>query len=96
MASTPDYPSRGIAGGVEEGMRLVMPDAGGAPEDGDTSRLDLALSSGAHCISTDFPEPDEETGYVAAIPGGEPVGCNPRTAPAECTAEALEDPAFMR
>jgi len=31
VPSTPDDPSRGIAQGVEEAMRLVAPDAGGAP-----------------------------------------------------------------
>ncbi|EDP61261.1 N-methylhydantoinase A (ATP-hydrolyzing) [alpha proteobacterium BAL199] len=30
VASTPDDPSRGIAGGLDEGMRLVMPDVGEA------------------------------------------------------------------
>lgn len=81
---------------AEEGFFIrTRADSGGAPEGGDTSRLEAALASGAHCISTDFPEPEEETGYVAEIPGGEPVRCNPVSAPGECTATALEDPAFV-
>ena len=71
-------------------------DAGGPPEDGSTERLEAAVASGAHCLSTDYPEAHEETGYQAAVPGGVPVGCNPRTAPEDCTAEALEDPQWMR
>ena len=58
----------------------------------DTSRRDAALASGAHFISTDWPEPHPDSGYVVAIPGGTPSGCNPLTAPAECTSEAIEDP----
>ncbi len=61
----------------------------------DYSRLEAALSSGAHFISTDYPAPHYETGYVVAIPGGTPSACNPRTAPDACTSEAIEDPAFV-
>ena len=61
-------------------------------EDGDRSRLEAALASGAQAVSTDHPSPDEATGYVVQIPGGTPSRCNPLTAPAECTSEAIEDP----
>ena len=64
-------------------------------EDGDTARRDAALESGAHLVSTDHPVPDPETGYVVEIPGGTPSGCNPLTAPTECTGEDIEDPAFL-
>lgn len=68
---------------------------GDAARSGDTSQRDAALASGAHFVSTDFPEPAPETGYVVEIPGGTPSGCNPLHAPAECTPEAIEDPAFV-
>jgi hypothetical protein len=61
----------------------------------DYSRLEAALSSGAHFISTDYPAPHYETGYTVTIPGGTPSACNPRSAPAECTSEAVEDPVFV-
>lgn len=62
----------------------------------DTSGREAALASGAHFVSTDFPVPYPDTGYVVQMPGGTPSRCNPVTAPAECTSLALEDPAFIR
>jgi len=62
---------------------------------GDSSRLEAALASGAHFLSTDYPAPREGVDYVAGIPGGTPSNCNPVTAPAECSAEAVEDPGFV-
>jgi Phosphoinositide phospholipase C, Ca2+-dependent len=48
---------------------------------GDTTRLRAALASGAHLVSTDFPEVGMsaryDRDYVAALPGGGPVRCNP-------------------
>ena len=61
----------------------------------DRQRGDHALSSGAHFISTDFPEPDPPLVYRFEVPGGTPARCNPKTAPAECTSLALENPAFV-
>jgi hypothetical protein len=61
----------------------------------DISRRDAALASGAHFISTDYPAPHPDTGYVVAIPDGTPSRCNPLTAPAECSSEAIEDPAII-
>lgn len=63
---------------------------------GDTSTRDAALASGANFVSTDFPSPHPETGYVVEMPGGEPARCNPVSAPPECGALALEDPARLR
>lgn len=57
----------------------------------DTTRRDRALATGATFVSTDFPSPHPDTGYVVQIPGGTPSRCNPRTAPPECTSEAVED-----
>ncbi len=87
----------GIAAAVAEGVIVrTRGDAGRSDfEDGDTARLDAALASGAHAVSTDHPTPDEETGYVVQMPGGTPSRCNPVTAPPECTPEAIEDPARL-
>lgn len=64
------------------------------PQAGDTTRRDAAIASGAHIVSTDFPAPVEGRSYSVELPGGTPSRCNPVTAPAECTSEAVEDPAF--
>lgn len=62
---------------------------------GDTTRRDAALVSGAHFVSTDYPVPVPQLGtdYVARIPGGTPARCNPISAPANCTAADIENPA---
>lgn len=56
---------------------------------GDTSQRDAALASGAQWVSTDYPVPGIAarfgTGYVAQLPGGATVRCNPVTAPARCS-----------
>ena len=44
----------------------------------------------------DFPAPVAGVPYHVEMPGGSPSRCNPITAPAECTAKAIEDPAFVR
>ena len=56
-------------------------------------RLEVALASGAHALSSDLVDPDGE--HVTRIPEGTPSRCNPVTAPPECTSEAIEDPAFV-
>ncbi len=56
----------------------------------DATRLTAALQSGAHYVSTDFPVPHPDTGYVVRMPGGTPSRCNPISAPSQCTSEALE------
>lgn len=61
----------------------------------DTRRGTDALASGAHFISTDFPEADPPLIYRFVVPGGTPARCNPITAPTVCTSLALEDPAFV-
>ncbi|MFO0572703.1 MAG: Ca2+-dependent phosphoinositide-specific phospholipase C [Polyangia bacterium] len=61
----------------------------------DTRRGAVALASGAHFISTDFPEPTPAFGYRFEVPGGTPARCNPLTAPPACTPRALEDPQFV-
>jgi hypothetical protein len=56
------------------------------------AELDLALSSGAHIISTDVPIPRDDVPIHVEIPDGTPSRCYPITAPAECTSLAIEDP----
>jgi hypothetical protein len=57
--------------------------------EGNYSRFELALSSGAHFITTDFPGNDREIDYSIWLPEG-PVMCNPHTAPAHCTTRMIE------
>jgi calcium-dependent phosphoinositide phospholipase C len=60
----------------------------------DTTRRDLALSSGAQMISTDYPpsEPSQWTKYVVAFPDGLVARCNPVTKPAGCVDKLLAPP----
>ena len=57
------------------------------PAAGDTTRRDAAIASGAHFVSTDFPEPHPETGYVVDLGG---VACNPVTASDTCDPATIE------
>lgn len=61
----------------------------------DTSRLEAALRSGAHSISTDIPGPDERFDYVVSMPDGTPSRCNPVTAPSDCVSTDIEDPELL-
>jgi len=60
----------------------------------DTSLLDAALRSGAHVISTDFPEVGMSARYdsdfVARLPEGGVARCNPVNARKNCRTERLE------
>ena len=53
--------------------------------------VEAALALGVHLISTDRPDAVFGAPFAMGIPGGRPMGCNPVTAPAECTGEAVED-----
>ena len=66
-------------------------DSGGEEADNnDTFRLEAALSSGAHSISTDYPAKVESIEYWVEIPGGTPSRCNPVSAPAWCATQNIE------
>jgi hypothetical protein len=65
------------------------------PLAGDTSRREAALASGAQIVSTDYPAATPTVPYTVDIPGGTPSRCDPVNAPAMCTSEAVEDPAFI-
>lgn len=65
------------------------------------ARHDTALRSGAHLPRTDHPGLDYTDDdsliqsfddYGATMPRGNPARCNPVSAPAHCTIEALEEP----
>lgn len=57
--------------------------------DGDPSRRDAAFASGAFAVSTDWPAPHPDTGYVVDLAEGRSAVCNPVTAPPECTDDAV-------
>lgn len=62
------------------------------PSEGDYTRADAALASGAHFISTDYPPPKgDKYDYLFEIPDGNPSRCNPRVAPPDCSAQTIED-----
>ena len=58
----------------------------------DTTRRDLALSSGAQMLSTDYPlsEPSAWTKYSVGLPDGLVARCNPVNKPAGCVDSLLE------
>jgi hypothetical protein len=63
----------------------------------DTTMRDMALSSGAQFVSSDYPVPDLRfSNYVVQMPGGTPARCNPISAPAECTPGDIERPDALR
>jgi len=61
---------------------------------GDTTMLKAALRSGAHIVSTDFPEVGMSarygSNYVARLPRGGPARCNPVNARRNCRSGRLE------
>jgi hypothetical protein len=60
---------------------------------GSTIRRDAAFRSGAHYVSTDYPEASQfGSGYLARLPGAERLTarCNPVNAPAGCRDQWLE------
>jgi hypothetical protein len=60
---------------------------------GSTIRRDSAFRSGAHYVSTDYPEASPfGSGYIARLPGAEGLTarCNPINAPSGCRDEWLE------
>ena len=99
--ANPEHPSAAIMArdnpiGDEEEIRALVEqgflirtrtDSGLSPN---PARLEAALRSGAHFLSTDFPVPAEPGGYFADIPGGAPSRCNPVTAPANCESSDIE------
>lgn len=64
----------------------------------DYSRLEAALASGAHFISTDVPEPNPMINpkFEIRIPDGTPGRCNPITAPDWCKPGDIENPRYLK
>ena len=64
----------------------------------DTTRRDLALTSGAQMISTDYPssEPSSWTTFSVGLPNGLVVRCNPVNKPMGCVDELLEPVGGLR
>jgi hypothetical protein len=58
----------------------------------DTTRRDLALSSGAQILSTDYPasEPSSWTKYFVGLPNGAAARCNPVNKPSGCVDSLLD------
>src|SRR5580692_7675853 len=58
----------------------------------DHTRADLALSSGAQMLSTDYPssEPSQWTGFFVGLPHGLVARCNPVISPPGCVDALLE------
>jgi hypothetical protein len=109
VTSTPDEPSAAFvkmneALGEEEGRirehvtrRFLIRTRADIPTDearsGSTTRRDSAFRSGAHYVSTDYPEESPfRSGYRARLPGAEGLTarCNPVNAPVGCKDEWLE------
>lgn len=77
---------------VSEGYLVTCTaDSASEPDEDNAAGLEAALSVACHSISTDLPVAAEGSTYTGAIPEGNPARCNPVSAPAACTAEALED-----
>ena len=70
--------------------------AAGQTDEDNAAKREGSLASGAHFLSTDYPAPVEGREGHLEIPGGSPAGCNPITAPTECTAQEVEDLAAAR
>lgn len=79
---------------VKEGylVRTRTDEGTEAARTNDTTRRDLALSSGAQMVSTDYPpsEPSKWTSYVVKFPDGLVARCNPVNKPAGCVDRLLE------
>jgi pimeloyl-ACP methyl ester carboxylesterase len=109
VTSTPDEPAAAFvkmneARGEDEGRirenvkgRFLIRTRADVPTDearsGSTVRRDSAFRSGAHYVSTDYPEESPfGSGYRARLPGAEGLAarCNPVNAPAGCKDEWLE------
>ncbi len=72
---------------------LVGDNAGGAGSEDAEAELQVnqGWSNGVHFLATDFPAPVSEREFVLELPGGTPSRCNPHTAPAGCTSQAIEN-----
>jgi hypothetical protein len=76
-------------------------DSSPPPDPPDYTRLNAALASGAHFISTDYPatlptlDPLPTDRYEVSVVGGSPSLCNPLTAPLDGLPSDIEDPTLL-
>ncbi len=86
-----------ITTAVEAGLLVrTRADSGSVePLNEDFARQQVALDSGAHFVSTDYPAPVGYTDYWLDIPDGTPSRCNPVTSPTGCESRAIEDPNLL-
>ncbi len=59
-------------------------------DENNARKRDASLAAGAHFLSSDFPAPVDDRDYWLEVPGGEPVRCNPVSAPPDCEPQRLE------
>jgi hypothetical protein len=94
----PIHQAAEITAAVEAGfiVRTMGTDTitGGVPES--TARQEAALASPAHMLSSDYPVLGIIEGYGLDFLSGTPSRCNPLTAPAVCTSDAIESPAWLQ
>ena len=72
------------------GMAASNTGAAGNTDEENAARLQGGIDNGSHMLCDDFPAPVDGQEYHLDLPGGTPSICNPQTAPAECTPEAIE------
>lgn len=90
-ATIKDGGAEDVAAWVDAGYLVTVNAAGADDSDADNeAEWAAALATGAHFVATDFAGPVDGRTFEAVIPGGSPARCNPRVAPAECTAAAVE------
>jgi len=95
MHRTPDWLVFWYGHDTRDRIEACIADA--LSSDAATLEADLrgALETGAQVISCDVPAPRPDVPFHVEMPGGTPSRCNPVTAPADCTPEAIEDPARL-
>lgn len=73
---------------------LLVGDNAGTAGTGDAeaeAAVEAAWQRGVHFLASDYPRPVTDRDFVLELPGGTPSRCNPGTAPADCTSDAIED-----
>ena len=60
----------------------------GEADNNETARLEEAIAVGAHTISTDYPAKVDDIDYWVNLS----IGCNPISAPPDCTPERITPP----
>ena len=77
---------------INEGNMLVAANVCSADFDDSKcyEKREEGIANGIHMLKDDFPYPVESREYWMELPDGPVASCNPLTAPANCTGEALE------